>query len=128
MSCAINLGTSVLILGGAYGDAESRVSEYDEAGWVRDLPQLLHKRVHLGCSYYANDEGTKVVVDLDIYYVEDCSEELLRQQSSDIKNQLGHSKPPIRCSSLVLYGIRAPIIGPFRAWKPTILRASKAPY
>ena len=29
------------------------------------------------------------------------------------------------CSSLVLYGIRAPIIGPFRAWKPTILRASK---
>ena len=25
------------------------------------------------------------------------------------------------CSSLVLYGIRAPIIGPFRAWKPPIL-------
>ena len=65
MSCAINLGNSVLILGGAYGDAESRVSEYNEAGWVRDLPQLLHKRVHLGCSYYANDEGTKV--DLNIY-------------------------------------------------------------
>ena len=120
MSCAINLGNSVLILGGAYGDAESRVSEYNEAGWVRDLLQLLHKRVHLGCSYYANDEGTKVVVYLDIYYVEDCSEELLRQQSSDIQNQLGHSKPP-RCSSLVLYGIRAPIIGPFRALKLTIL-------
>ena len=28
---------------------------------------------------------------------------------------------PIACSSLVLYGIRAPIIGPFRAWKPTNL-------
>ena len=25
------------------------------------------------------------------------------------------------CSSLVLYGIRAPIIGPFCAWKPPIL-------
>ena len=53
--------------------------------------------------------------------VEDCSEELLRQQSYAIKNQLGHPKPPIRgyfaCSSLVLYGIRVPIIGPFHAWK-----------
>ena len=67
--------------------------------------------------------------------VEDCSEELLRQQSYAIKNQLGHPKPPTRgfgtqntpiggyfaCPSLVLYGIRAPIIGPFRAWKPPIL-------
>ena len=42
--------------------------------------------------------------------VEDCSEDLLRQQSCAIKNQLGQSKP------LVLYGVRAPIIGPFRAW------------
>jgi len=31
------------------------------------------------------------VVHLD---VEDCSEELLRQQSYAIKNQLGHPKPP----------------------------------
>ena len=52
--------------------------------------------------------------------VEECSEELLRQQSYAIKNQLGHPKPPTRgfgtqntpiggyfaCSSLVLYGIR----------------------
>ena len=67
--------------------------------------------------------------------VEDCSEELVRQQSYAIKNQFGHPKPPTRgfgtqnspivkyftCSSLILYGIRAPIIGPFRAWKPTIL-------
>ena len=28
--------------------------------------------------------------------VEDCSEELLRQQSYAIKNQLGHPKPPPR--------------------------------
>ena len=47
------------------------------------------------------------LVNLD---VEDCSE-----------NELGHPKPPIRGSSLDLYGIRAPIIGPFRAWKPTNL-------
>ena len=56
--------------------------------------------------------------------------EITRQQSYAIKNQLGYPKPPIRgfgtqntpiCASLVLYGIRVPIIGPFRAWKPTIL-------
>ena len=29
-------------------------------------------------------------------HVEDCSEELLRQQSYVIKNQLGHPKPPTR--------------------------------
>ena len=34
---------------------------------------------------------------------------MLRQLSYAIKNQLGHPKPA--CSSLVLYGIRAPIIG-----------------
>ena len=51
------------------------------------------------------------LVHLDI---EDCSEELLRQQAYAIKNHFA-------CSSLVLYGTRAPIIGPFRAWKPTIL-------
>ena len=48
--------------------------------------------------------------------VEVRSEELLRQLSYDIKSQLGHPKPAM----LVLYDIRAPIIGPFRAWKPHI--------
>ena len=64
-------------------------------------------------------------------------EMLLHQLSYAIKNQLVASKspkPPIRGfgtqnipigwyfarTSLVLYGIRAPIIGPFRAWKPPI--------
>ena len=52
------------------------------------------------------------------------SHELLRQQSYAIKNQLGHPQPPtigvyFACSSLVLYDIRAPIIG--LAWRPTIL-------
>ena len=51
---------------------------------------------------------------------EDYSEELLHQHSFAIKNQLVASKAPY-CSSLVLYGIRAPIIGSFRAGKPPIL-------
>ena len=40
-------------------------------------------------------------------------QELLRQQSSAIKNQLGHPKSLLHfaCSSLVLYGMRATIIG-----------------
>ena len=53
---------------------------------------------------------------------------MLRQLSYAIKNQLGHPKPPTRvfaCPTLVLYGIRAPIIGPFSAWKPPIPYAMK---
>ena len=47
-----------------------------------------------------------------------------RQQSYVIKNQLGHPKPlEVACSSLVLYGIRAPIIEPLRALKPPILNS-----
>ena len=56
--------------------------------------------------------------------VEDCSEELLRQQSYDIKKQLGHPKPPtsgfgtqntpiggyFACPSLVLYVLRTFLI------------------
>ena len=45
--------------------------------------------------------------------VEECSEELLRQQSYAIKNQLGHPKPPLGALALelwmpelVLYGKR----------------------
>ena len=67
--------------------------------------------------------------------VENCSKELLPQQSFAIKNQLGHPKPPTRgfgtqntsyylgvfaCSSLVLYGIR--IVG-FHARKGPIIGA-----
>ena len=59
--------------------------------------------------------------------VEVRSEELLRQLSHAIKNQLGHPKTQrgfenmtqqvTSCLKLVLYGIRAPIIDPFLAWK-----------
>ena len=53
---------------------------------------------------------------------------MLSQQSHAIKNQLGHSKPPMyltlwiakyfACYSLILYGIRAPVIISFRADYP----------
>ena len=52
--------------------------------------------------------------------VEDQVEELLRQLSYAMKNQLV-LVGGFGCDELVLYGIRAPIIGPFREWKPPIL-------
>ena len=70
----------------------------------------------LNCSSH---HGSVRVLLLD---VEVRSEELLRQLSYATKNQLGHPKPPklwteiprlggISCPTLVLFGIRAPIIG-----------------
>ena len=63
---------------------------------------------------------SRLLVHLD---VEDCSEELLRQQSYAIKNQLVAFKAHrgyFACSSLVLYGIR--IVG-FHARKGPIIGA-----
>ena len=59
-ACAINLGSTVLLTGGYDHGSVSRVTQYCEAGFVKDLPQLQQgRRVH-GCSYFDNDEGTKV--------------------------------------------------------------------
>ena len=58
LACAINLGSSVVLTGGDF--TLTRVSQYNEAGWVRDLPDLLQERNRHGCSYYNNDDGTKV--------------------------------------------------------------------
>ena len=63
MACAINLGSTVLLTGGL---TLTTVSQYNEAGWVRDLPQLQEGRTDHGCSSYDNDDGTKV--DIDINY------------------------------------------------------------
>ena len=87
----------------------------------------LESSLQLQTDVYMIERTSGRLVHLD---VEDCSEELLRQKSYAIKNQLGHPKPPTRsfetqnipvgryfaCPSLVLYGIRAAITGPFRAW------------
>ena len=45
------------------------MSEYNEAGYVRDLPALQDLRVEHGCSFYISDDGTKVdLFKLNIYY------------------------------------------------------------
>ena len=59
LACAINLGTTVIITGGYYS-TDNTVTEYSEDGFVRDLPGLLEWRINHGCSYYDNEEGTKV--------------------------------------------------------------------
>ena len=43
------------------------VSQYNEAGWVRDLPQLQQGRRSHGCSSYNNAEGSKVGIDINYY-------------------------------------------------------------
>ena len=63
MACAINLGSTVAITGGQY--TKTRVSEYSQEGWVRDLPSLQQGRYEHGCSYYEDGEGRKVNIDYD---------------------------------------------------------------
>ena len=43
------------------------MTEYNEAGWVRDLPSLLTRRNQHGCSYFVNNKGTKVDIDIDYF-------------------------------------------------------------
>ena len=62
-ACPINLGSSVILTGGVR--SYTYVSEYTVTGWVRDLPELLQKRSHHACSYYDNDDGTKVDIAID---------------------------------------------------------------
>ena len=38
-------------------------SEYSESGFTRDLPKLQQGREEHGCSYFENEEGTKVDID-----------------------------------------------------------------
>ena len=51
----------MILTGGYY--SPKRVSEYSETGFTRDLPQLLQGRNNHGCSYFENEEGTKVDID-----------------------------------------------------------------
>ena len=56
------MGSSVILTGGVNypTTTHTRVSEYNEAGRVRDLPDLLQGRLFHGCSYYDNNEGSQV--------------------------------------------------------------------
>ena len=49
----------VIITGGNYGDTETKVSVYSEAGWKRDLAPLNHGRRWHACGGYING-GKKV--------------------------------------------------------------------
>ena len=51
-----------MILTGGYnnGGGVTRVSEYNEAGYLRDLPELQQGRQGHACSYYNNSNGAKV--------------------------------------------------------------------
>ena len=60
-ACSINLGSTVILTGGVY--FQHRVSEYSETGYQRELPRLLTGRFNHGCSYFANDKGTKVNIE-----------------------------------------------------------------
>ena len=57
-SCAINLGSSVILTGGR--DTLTTVSQYNETGWEKDLPTLQTGRKYHGCAYFINSEGSKV--------------------------------------------------------------------
>ena len=59
-ACVINLGSTMLVTGGGTNDTFTRVVQYSETGYVRDLPRLNHARYYHGCSYFDNDQGTKV--------------------------------------------------------------------
>ena len=59
-----------MILTGGFSNYQQRpsgpsnlVSEYSESGFTRDLPQLQQGRLYHGCSYFENEEGTKVDID-----------------------------------------------------------------
>ena len=69
MACAINIGSNVILTGG-FSNYQQRpsgpsnlVSEYSESGFTRYLPQLQQGRRDHGCSYFENEEGTKVDID-----------------------------------------------------------------
>ena len=51
----------MILTGGQY--SLQRVSEYSESGFTRDLHHLQQGRVNHGCSYFENEEGTKVDID-----------------------------------------------------------------
>ena len=44
------------------------VSQYNEAGWEKDLPTLQTGRENHGCAYFNNDAGSKVCsINIDYY-------------------------------------------------------------
>ena len=57
-ACAIPDGENVLLTGGYY--SRQRVSRYDAAGYVAELPGLNIGRYDPGCGVFLRQDGTKV--------------------------------------------------------------------
>ena len=65
-ACPINLGSSVILTAGGESNlGETRVTEYNETGHVRDLPPIQESRQAHSCSFYENDKGIKVDIDIN---------------------------------------------------------------
>jgi len=60
LACSINLGSTVVITGDRHD--QTRVTQYSEAGFSRDLPQLQQGRYNHGCSYFNNQDGTRTLL------------------------------------------------------------------
>merc|ERR1712241_1078228 len=57
-----NLGSSVILTGGRDRYTLTTVSQYNEAGWEKDLPTLQTGRWGHGCAYFNNDAGSKTML------------------------------------------------------------------
>ena len=60
------MGSSVILTGGVF--TLTTVSQYNETGWVKDLPTLQTGRFGHGCAFFNNDAGSKVCsINIDYY-------------------------------------------------------------
>ena len=60
-ACALDLGQTVIITGGA--GTNWKVTEYNEDGQAKELPQLITGRYNHGCSSYIDKDGNIVTPD-----------------------------------------------------------------
>ena len=104
------------VVGGGGGDCDCRLGKLELLPW----PAGAGHQSTTGCCPNCCELRLKFCKTWSTRYC--CPG--LSAQSPPSNIELCDKMPPTRsisCLSLVLYGIRAPIIGPFRAWKPTIL-------
>ena len=59
-SCAIELDFRVILTGG--NDNWVQVTEYNQNGYIKDLPKLLQGRMLHGCGHYISSNNEQVVL------------------------------------------------------------------
>ena len=95
------------------------------SSWRLGLYRFITTQYWLPSGHLARNraELSKFLISVLHLDVEDFSEELLRCLLCNNEAGLWNAKSPLLALSslLVLYSIRAPIIGPFHVWKPTNL-------